>query len=855
VTDRLPVPHEPAPLTFPASPPTPSGGAGEGLRLGDIKGLLQRNWWVILGLTIASTGAALAYVFKTTPIYESGTTIQVEEKEANLPGIFRSMGLATGLSTEIEVLRSRSLAEDAVADLGLRLVVTSPRDVPRSRLLRAVHVPPDAKPAKYVLEKRGPGCFGLRRVGELGTQTSTCNSERLEANGLAFALTAEASRYDRIELEIQDLETSTALLSGNLTVSLPNRDALILVVRYKNPDPELVWQVPNTIAKRFIERRQQAQTNQARSAVAFLRRQLDTLKGQLAASEEALRQFREKEQVVDPEVEASTQVTRYVDLQARRGTLEAERTALASLLRDVQAEAARSGLDQPSPYRRLLAFPTLIGNQTASNRLAALAVLEDQRAALLTRRTPTDPDVEALSTRITGIEEELRLSVTTYLEGLANQVASLDENIGQYGQDLARVPQRQLSFARLQRQPKVLEEMYSLLQTRLKEAEISEGVTDMSVRVVDRAVRPLMPVWPRKRMLVMAGFAGGLLLGVGASLLREVSDRSIHSRNDVQLATGLPVLGLIPRIPGRGKFAVIAHRVPPDRVLLPAPPPKAPPRSGAQKPRYNYTFLPPIEVEAVGESAPSTTPGSSVPLLPQSVHTGPRMTIVGTGTVVTEAYGALQTNLFYSRSDSPLRTLVFTSPVPGEGKTTNAANLALTLAQRGVKVVLVDADMRRGLLHQLFEIKQEPGLTDILTGSLAHVDAVHSIRVDGGESLHVIAAGRPPQNPVALLESPAMRQLISELQERFEVVILDAPPVNMLTDAAVLGARAEGVIIVVRAGETQTGALEYALHQLKVVRAPVLGVVLNDVDFKRDAAYDATYRYYQYEGYSSRSDA
>ncbi len=162
------------------------------------------------------------------------------------------------------------------------------------------------------------------------------------------------------------------------------------------------------------------------------------------------------------------------------------------------------------------------------------------------------------------------------------------------------------------------------------------------------------------------------------------------------------------------------------------------------------------------------------------------MTIPGIGTPVTEAYGTLQTNLLYSRGEDGLKTVVFTSALPGEGKTTNAANLALTLAQRGVKVVIVDADVRRGMVHQLFGVKQEPGLSDVLSGTFRLAEALHVVRIEEGGSLHFLTSGRLSGNPIAMLESTAMRQLIAQLEDEFETVILDAPPVNMLTDAAVL---------------------------------------------------------------------
>lgn len=829
----------------------PSGTGPEphdGPNIGEVWGAVRRNWWVILGCTVIATAAAVTYAIKATPVYEAATTIRVETAVPNLPGIFRELANGgMGVGTEVEVLKSRSLAEDAINELGLRLVVTAPRGVPRSRLLTNVRVAPDAPPAKYRVETRAGGGSVVCRLTD-SAAAGECGERVLTAGGIAFTATTEASRYDALELSVQPLGETMTVMRENISVSLPNKDAQIVMLTYRSTDPQLVWQVPNVMARRFIARRQETQTGQATSAVAFLRSQLDTLAIQLRNSENQLREFRERERVVDPTTEASTQVTQFATLQAQRSMIEGERSALARLMNEVQDSARRTQVDQPSPYRRLLAFPTLISNQSASDRLAALAVLEDQRATLLSRRTMSDVDVQALTERIKSIEEDLRLTVTTYAQGLANQVGSLDSSISQYGAQLARVPERQLIFARLQRQPKVLEDMYGVLQTRLKEAEISQAVQDNSLRVVDPAVQQLLPVSPKRKLIVLAGLFGGLLLGVGGAFVREFLDRSIHTRTDIQVATGLPVLGLIPRIPGRGKYALIAERVAKARLFSrqrSQPPAKSGEHPG---PRPHYTFLQ-VDDVTVGKLLPP----SQEPVLPAVPDLSAMMTIPGTGTLVTEAYGTLQTNLLYAGADTRLRTVVFTSALPGEGKTTNAANLALTIAQRGVKVVLVDADVRRGVVHQLFGVKQEPGLSDVLAGTVRLAEALHVARIEEGGSLHFLTSGRPPRNPVAMLESTTMRQLITHLEDEFEAVILDSPPVNMLTDASILAANADGVVVVVRAGGTQKAALEYAMQQLHLTRARVLGVVLNDVDFRRDVGYDSTYQYYQYEAYTTRS--
>jgi len=187
--------------------------------------------------------------------------------------------------------------------------------------------------------------------------------------------------------------------------------------------------------------------------------------------------------------------------------------------------------------------------------------------------------------------------------------------------------------------------------------------------------------------------------------------------------------------------------------------------------------------------------------------------------------------------------MVVTSPGPGEGKSTTAANLAITLAQQGSPTLLVDADLRRPIVHRAFNLVQEPGLTDVLIGA---TDLREAIRPNVVPKLDVLPAGALPPNPSELLGSAAMRRLLEDVRGRYDTVLFDSPPTLAVTDASVLAAGTDAVILVIRAGDTEDGAAQRALEQLRRVQARIAGAVLNGAEKDRDRYYNY-YAYYRGE--------
>lgn len=200
------------------------------------------------------------------------------------------------------------------------------------------------------------------------------------------------------------------------------------------------------------------------------------------------------------------------------------------------------------------------------------------------------------------------------------------------------------------------------------------------------------------------------------------------------------------------------------------------------------------------------------------------ITITDPRSPITEAYRTLRTNLSFYSLDNPLRTLVVTSPAPGEGKSTTVANLAVTLAQSGRRTILVDCDLRRPSLHELFDLKAEPGFTNMVLADNQEIP----LQETGVENLWLLAAGTKPPNPADLLGAKKVDQIIAQLQERADIVLFDAPPIIAVTDAAVLGAKVDGVLLVIQAGKTRRDHAERAKETLEKARVRIVGATLTN---------------------------
>jgi tyrosine-protein kinase Etk/Wzc len=756
---------------------------GDDAELRDVWATLRRRRRTILGTVTLVVAAVATWTWYQTPVWQASTLIRVDEAESGgvpVLDVLASLQRGSELETEMRILRTRPIAEEVVDALDLNFLVANPQEVPRELFFSKLALERDTPEAEYWIRRTAPGRYALESSeGDeptFRTEFSTGESVRIAGGSFAVAnfggttSVADEPIPDVIEIHTIGFQDAVDRLAEALTVTRPDREANVVRVAYETTDRILSYEVPNAIARAFIEQRNEIQKTEVRSTVDFLQAQSEQIQTQLEAAEEELQSFREGRQIVALGVEAEAQVQRLAELQTQRTQLDAERAALANLLREIDEETGR-----PS-YRRLAAFPTFLENDAIADILRELISADRARTELSVRVTPAHPDLIAVTNRIIDLEEQLGAIGRNYLGSLDDQIASLDAVLARFGSELEQIPEKEVQFARLERQTSMLAELYTLLQTRLKEAQVAEAVEDPAVRVVETAILPIDPISPRPfRNMALAGILG-LMLGVGLAFVREYMDTRLHSSDQIEHMYGLPTIARVPEM-------------------------------------------------SLGNGAGG--------------RRNALVTLTQAHSVGAESFRNLRTNVRFVRAGQGATEMVVTSPAPQEGKSVTAANLAIALAQQGMKTLLVDADMRRSVQHRQFGLETSPGLSDLLVEDEGLESILKPTTV---ENLDVLTAGKHPPNPAELVGSPRMEVLLDALRERYDTIVIDSPPMLAVTDASVLGKKTDGVILVVRAEKTEKDSINLAIQQLRHVGARILGVVVNDA--KPDGPYYSYYRKY-----------
>jgi capsular exopolysaccharide synthesis family protein len=534
----------------------------------------------------------------------------------------------------------------------------------------------------------------------------------------------------------------------------------------------------------------------ARSTVTYLEAQLGSLNEQLFDAEGQIRNYLLTQGITTPTDQAQYFFTEINELKSAAAALRGIREQLAPAF---SGQASTDSLTRRRELlERILATDAFSDARIAESEVNRLGLLIDERTQLLSRRMPTDPDVQALDRRIDAVQDVIEDRARRFLGSVNAQIGVIEGRIAGLEEARRRIPEQQLTFERLERNRRVLEDLSMMVQTRLKEAEITAAVQDSTAQVLDEAAGPPATISQSKSIIFAIALLAGLVVGVSIAFLREWLDTTVRTEADLAQIAGVAVVGIIPNLQQQM-------------------------RTGG------YRLGPPVAVTGAAES-----PKAGVPTAGRDSHTP-----------AAEAYRSLRTNLNYLTPPKPPRVIVVTSALPGDGKTTTAVNLAVTLAHQGQRVILIDAETRRGTVHDVFGIPPAPGFFDLMYGQSSPGECIRRVAMEGGGTIDVLPLGSAPSvNPADLLVPQRLQPLFERLRQQYDYVLLDTPPLNLFTDAALIGSQADALLLVARADRTEREELRFAVAQLRNVQVNLAGAVLNDVEFRRSSRYRMGYGYY-----------
>ncbi len=577
--------------------------------------------------------------------------------------------------------------------------------------------------------------------------------------------------------------------------------AHIIVLRAVADSPAAAAAIANALARAYRDYNIQQANKRTFETRAFIEEQLRRTGERLREAEAALQRFREEHGVLALDAQTANTLSRLHGLELEHERAKGERRAIEAALR-----ALASPRGDPA-QAAVLAAPSSPALEPLRARLAELNL---KRQSLLTTLTEKHPQVEELTAQIQAAGAEVRRELSALLQVVAAREADLGARLERLRRDNADLPEKGLLLSRLQREVDLQQSLYGQLKSKHQEVLIQESGKLEEVSIVRPALPPEKPFnIPSKVMIVLTGLVVGVVLGIVVAFLAEVFDTSIGTIEDVESLLQVPVLCVIPHLEAPGR-------------------------------------PPPGEAEAEPRAARSRG-GDLV------THHEPK-------SQGAEAFRALRANLQFLRLEVKGKLFLVTSAFVQEGKTLNAVNLALSLAQAGNRVLLIDADLRKPNVHRVFGLPRSPGLSDYVLGDYRREEVVGTIsdvllgefeieevlKTPGMDNLHMIPAGTKPPNPTELLGSERFRELLQEAKQTYDFILVDAPPVLPVADATELAPLMDGVLLVYTVDRIGRGVLKRAKSTLDNVEARVLGVILNNVKPEAGPDYFRYHSHYYY---------
>jgi polysaccharide biosynthesis transport protein len=581
----------------------------------------------------------------------------------------------------------------------------------------------------------------------------------------------------------------------------PVRNTRLVEVIFNTPDPKLSQDLANAHAAGFIQMILENRFSLTKEAKDFLGARLAELRDKVQQAEIKLNKFRQQYGVVSFEKGENIAVDRLVDLnkvltKARADRIEAE--SLYQMTRNKNTEYLANVLNAP------------LIQQIKST----LANLETEKGRLLSIFTPEHPRIQELNQQIAEARRGMRAEINNVVRGIESSYAaarsreeSLDKEAKAQQTMALSLKEVGVEYAVLNEEVVVNRGLYENVLKRLHETNVANDLAASNMQIVQRAELPLSPSSPNWRRNMLLSAILGVLLALGSAFFLEYMDSTVNTPQSVWAAVSLTTLGVVPHL----KSLPEKYRTAP----MQGEPPK-------------YLNSPEESKESMSK---------------ELVMARDQLSLTA------ESYRTIRTALLLSKAEHPPKVILLTSPAPGEGKTVTTVNLAAALAQSGQSVVVVDADLRKGRCHKLVNVPNQYGLANVLTGQIALRNAMKETAVT---NFYLLPRGTLPPNPADLLMSRKMQEVLNELRNSFDFVLVDSPPAIAVSDAAVVSAYCDGVLLVFHGQRTTTQAARQAVERLDSINATLLGVILNGVDIRNPDYVD--YRAYYPTYYASMQE-
>ncbi len=590
----------------------------------------------------------------------------------------------------------------------------------------------------------------------------------------------------------------------SMTKVYHGRNTNLIELKAKSTNPKEAAILVNTWMETYLEYNKQYSKGEIVQTRKFLEQKVKEVDVALRKSERILRDFKKRNNIIAPQEETEQLITQLVSFQSlsdkTRTELESVNNQLSFLRKKLEESKINLSKDMTE-----ISSPTIIKlRETLGKTMAERAQLEAQLVGE-GFSVKDNYSLSQLDDAINGLKQKINIEIRKLVEkdfkqlnplerteeliikilenetlqhALKAKLNVLDNIVQKYRKKLNTLPDKSFRLAQLERDVRLNTDRYIMLKNRLEEVRIQEAGQLSIARILDRAEPPLSPLYPKKTKNIMLGAIFGILLGLGLSFAREYYDDTIKREEDV-VEMGLRVIG---RVPAAKTFKHIRSDGYRKKDWLIERARKIMPYFLVQKNEYSS---------------------------------------------VAEAYRSIRTSIYFTDRGRVKRTLLITSSRPSEGKSTTAANLAVTIARKGTKTLLIDSDLRRPVLDVLFiGVHTKVGLTNYLAGEMEWRDVVRETSVEG---LDILPAGVGVKNAAELLSTKRMISFVKEVKEEYKKIIFDSPPILPVTDGTILAAVVDGIILVVRERKTSIKDIRRSLNLLRDINTPILGAIITGI--------------------------